>query len=152
MSFSYPESTTYMEGEAEISICALHSLELCHECCMDFTDMNMRVRKDAKFAEMERDASGARGSFQPRSIPTTLGKPLVELAPGTRVRMLDRSGRVPPQHEMCTIVATNMFGTEYADQELHGNLPCYIVKMDKDGERFSYPCEDLHDEWAILDQ
>lgn len=69
-----------------------------------------------------------------------------ELAPGTRVRLPDRSGRQPPEPLEGKILQTNVDGR---DEATGMRLPVYVIRYDN-GERESIPCEDVHEEWEVV--
>ena len=98
-------------------------------------------------------ALGARGGesseqgFRPRIIKASCSsRTFEELAPGTRVRLPDRSGRQPPEPLVGKILQTKMKGRE----EITGMvLPTYIIRYEN-GERDSIPVEDVHGEWEVV--
>jgi len=98
-------------------------------------------------------ALGARGGgsseqgFRPRIIKAShSSRTFEELAPGTRVRLPDRSGRQPPEPLVGKILQTKMKGRE----EITGiMLPMYIIRYEN-GERDSIPVEDVHGEWEVV--
>ena len=122
------------EDGAIICVCRAHGLELCHVCCLDFESMNEDQRN-------ERDNRGCAG-------PSSGGNWLGKLPRGTRVRMEDRSGRVPPTPLIGTIVGTRM-----AKEGGWGDvLPSYVIKFDS-GETDPIPVEDVDEEggeWSVL--
>ena len=89
----------------------------------------------------------AEQGFRPRIIKASCSpRTFEELAPGTRVRLPDRSGRQPPEPLVGKILQTNMKGRE----EITGIvLPMYIIRYEN-GERDSIPVEDVHGDWEVV--
>lgn len=67
-----------------------------------------------------------------------------QLPVGSRVRLEDRSGRVPPMDLVGTIL-----GSTEAMNDVDQLAPCYVVQY-QDGRMESLPIEDVHDEWQVL--
>ena len=92
-----------------------------------------------------RAGGSTEGGFRPRTIKACIGnRTFEEMAPGTRVRLPDRSGRQPPQPLEGKILQTNMHG-----QDGPHVLPVYVIRYEN-GERESVPCEDVHEEWEVV--
>ncbi|KAL2610286.1 hypothetical protein R1flu_028859 [Riccia fluitans] len=121
----------YEEEGATITVCAPHGREYCPSCCFDFAEMNNDARRKARLLRAARPPQ------------TRLGRGL--LLSGTEVRMLDRSGRSPPEHLDGRITGTQVEDDEESD--FHGDK-CYVIQY-RDSEVMNYPIEWLHDEWLV---
>lgn len=104
-----------------------HGLELCGTCCVDYTEIN----------EVARDSVASSGAPKQLNIPNHV--PL-----GTRCKLIDQSGRSPPEDLIGKVVGSRM-AVDIMDER----VPHYVIEVEKDGERFNHRIDDFHDEWLV---
>ena len=150
------ETAERRHGGAIIRVCGRHGRELCNPCGRDFSELNAESRSRAR-AEADANAAHRGLGFQPRQLLvwSQAGRPkryLTELAPGTRVTCINRSGVQMPTLKgeiMCTVVDSHFDGHAF-DEEMH---PHYRMRYTAGADEpyGKVLCDDVHDpeQWIV---
>lgn len=105
-----------------------HGLELCGLCCVDYTEIN----------EIARNSMASSGTPKPLNIENHV--PL-----GTRCKLVDQSGKSPPEDLVGKVVGSRMA----LDDTMDERVPHYVIEVEQDGERFNHRIDDFHDTWLV---
>eukprot|EP00798_Chlamydomonas_sp_ICE-L_P016833 gene16833-23114_t len=114
---------------AQIMVCEVHGVALCHSCCVDFTPENEEAISNA----------------QNQKCASAPGQGLGKLKKNTKVICRDRSGRTPPNDLHGTITGSRM-----GKDEMDRPALCYVIKWDGDPELDRVLAEDVEDEFEIV--